>query len=160
VLHGKIESFDVNDLVSFANIITGRDILQPPKFLDFEAIELHICPGGTTIGTIVYPQGFSFTAAMVLFGKRAEIACAVGATSVTIKGGVDNFTLGPLVIRGVNQPRATVEVSLELTRQHALINGMVTFFDQNSAVSIKVDILPKPAFFFYTVCNFLRIWQS
>ena len=68
---------DVQDLVSFANLITGLSMPQPPNFLDFEDVELFICPSGTTIGTIIYPQGFSFQASLVVFGKKATIACAV-----------------------------------------------------------------------------------
>ncbi|KIK65994.1 hypothetical protein GYMLUDRAFT_954339 [Collybiopsis luxurians FD-317 M1] len=154
VLSGEVQALNINDIVSLANVITRLDIPQPPKFLDFEDVKLYICPNGITIGTIIYPQGFSFQAAMVLFGKRAEIACAVGSSSVTIKGGVDNFTLGPLVVRGVNQPRATVDIALERARQHILIDGMVTFFEESCAVSIQVDVLPNPQFSFYTALKF------
>ncbi|KAJ7233678.1 hypothetical protein C8J57DRAFT_1729399 [Mycena rebaudengoi] len=157
ILSGEVQKLDVNDLISFANTITNLDIPQPSNFLDFEEVKLYICPTTTTIGTIVYPQGFSFQAAMILFGKRAEIACAVGSSSVKIQGGVDNFTLGPLTVRGVNEPRAMLEVDLEVARQHMLIDGMVTFFDVGYPVSIMVDVLPNPAFSFYTALKFTEL---
>ena len=74
VLYAEVKNLDVNDVVAFANVVTGLSIPQPPNFLDFEDVELYICPSGTTIGTIIYPQGFSFQASLVVFGKKATIA--------------------------------------------------------------------------------------
>ena len=150
---------DVQDLVSFANLITGLSMPQPPNFLDFEDVELYICPSGTTIGTIIYPQGFSFQASLVVFGKKATIACAVNKSSVTVKGALDNFSLGPLAVQGVNDPHPTLDVEISPSTQHIDIDGKVTFFDDQAAVSIHVDVMPKPAFSFMTVCpsTFYRI---
>jgi hypothetical protein len=38
---------------------------------------LYICPAGVYIGTTFYPQGFSFQAKVILFGKRADIECGM-----------------------------------------------------------------------------------
>jgi hypothetical protein len=151
LLKGEVSALDINDLVSFANTVTGLSISQPPNFLDFKDVKLYICPAGTTIGTMYYPQGFSFQSNMILFGKRAEIACSVGSTGVIIKGGVDNFSLGPLAVRGVDSPRAKIDVDVSPTSQRIDIDGIVTFFDAQAAVVIKVEILPKPIFNFFTV---------
>ncbi|KAJ7776553.1 hypothetical protein DFH07DRAFT_980740 [Mycena maculata] len=157
LISGQVQSLDINDVVSFANLITGLDIPQPPKFVDFEDVELYICPAGTTIGTIIYPQGFSFQAAMVLFEKHTEIACSVGPGGLIVKGGIDNFTLGPLSIHGLDQPRATIDIEVGATlatRQHILIDGVISFLGAEEAVSIQVDVLPDPAFKFYISLKF------
>jgi hypothetical protein len=76
MLKAKLERLDISDLVSFAGELLDVSIPQPPSnFLDFEKLELYICPTGITLGPITYPQGFSFAADMVLFGKRAIVAC-------------------------------------------------------------------------------------
>ncbi|RPD59113.1 hypothetical protein L226DRAFT_510190 [Lentinus tigrinus ALCF2SS1-7] len=146
VLSAEVKNLDVNDVVSFANVVTGLSISQPPDFLDFEDVKLYICPNPTTIGTIAYPQGFSFQAAMTVFGKHADIACAVGSDQVTIKGGVDNFVLGPLVLRGIDEPRATVDVSIGPKLQHILVDGSVTFFDKETDLHVEVQVMPSPIF--------------
>ena len=137
--------------MSFANVITDLDIPQPPKILDFEDVGLYICPFGTVIGTLVYPKGFSFKAAMILFGKRVEAACAVTDNEILINAGIDNFTLGPLTVTGVNSPRASVDVAIGLSRQHILIDGQVALFDAQAALHAEVGMLPTPTFDFYLV---------
>lgn len=108
---------------------------------------------------------------MIIFGKRADIKCGaffiltpshsvleylhslppvVESTQVTIKGGVDNFTLGPLTVRGTTGPRAIVECEIGLAAQHLLIDGVVSLFEVESTVKIEIDILPSPKFKFFT----------
>jgi len=125
VLYAEVKALDVNDLVSLARDVTKLDIPQPPNFLDFEDVKLYVCPTGTTIGTVIYPQGFSFAAAMVIFGKRADVAVAISNTDIKIAGGVDNFSLGPLIVRGQHGPRATVDIQVGTTTQKAHIDGLV-----------------------------------
>jgi hypothetical protein len=116
---------DVNDVVSLARDVTKLDIPQPPNFLDFEDIKLYICPTGTTIGTIMYPQGFSYAAAMVIFGKKADVEVAISNADVKIAGDVDNFSLGPLTVRGKQGPRAQVDIQIGTTTQKAHVDGLV-----------------------------------
>ena len=151
VLSASLAKLDVNDVISFANTLTGLSIPQPPNFLDFELVKLYICPATTTIDNVTYPQGFSFQAATTLFGKHADIACAVASDQISIKGGVDNFVLGPLTVRGVNEPRATVDISISPKLQHILIDGSVTFFDRETDVHVEVQVMPSPIFTFKTV---------
>lgn len=153
-----MQALDVQDVVSFANTITGLSIPQPPNFLNFENVELYICPAGTTIGTIVYPKGFSFQAAVKVFDKRATIAAAVGSNSVTIKGSLDNFALGPLSVQGVKDPHPTLDVEISPSKQHIDIDGQVIFFDSKAAISVQVDVMPKPAFSFVTVRIITLSW--
>ena len=83
--------------------------------------------------------------------KKATIACAVNKSSVTVKGALDNFSLGPLAVQGVNDPHPTLDVEISPSKQHVDIDGKVVFFDDEAAVSIQVDILPTPTFSFTTV---------
>jgi len=80
-LSGKLEKLNISDLVKFASKVIGAPIRDVPvDFLNFENAELYICPAGITFGSTVYPQGFSFKADMVLFGKRANIECSTSST--------------------------------------------------------------------------------
>ena len=155
VLSAEVKNLDVNDVISFANAITGLSIPQPPNFVQFQDVELYICPFGTTIGTIVYPKGFSFQASMTVFGKHASVACAVGSSNVTIKGSLDDFSLGPLSVRGLHDAHPTLDVEIGLGNQHIDIDGMVTFFDAEVAISTNIEVLPSPAFAFTAVSSLL-----
>lgn len=78
LLSGKVEKLNVGDLVTFASKLVDASIPDvPADFLKFEDVNLYICPAGLSIGSTVYPQGFSFAADVVIFGKRANIACGM-----------------------------------------------------------------------------------
>ncbi|CUA71097.1 ABC transporter G family member 18 [Rhizoctonia solani] len=155
LLSAKVQSLNITDVVDFASTLTDAHIPDPPRdFLDFQDVELYICPTGVYIGTTFYPQGFSFQADVILFGKRADIKCVVDTNSVSLKGGVDNFTLGPLIVRGTTGPRAVIECELGPTDQHLLIDGVISLFALESLVHIEVDILPTPKFDWSTQLKF------
>ncbi|KAH9934541.1 uncharacterized protein BXZ73DRAFT_100731 [Epithele typhae] len=158
LLMGEVKRLDLDDIVSFANVITGLDIPQPPNLVDFQDISLYVCPFGTMIGTIVYPQGFSFKAAMVLFGKHVDAACVVDNTQVLVQGGVDNFVLGPLSVHGTNGPRAVIKVNVGPKEQHILVDGVVSFLDASVALHAEVGILPKPMLQFYLLVKFTDLF--
>ena len=69
---------------------------------------------------------------------------------ISLDGGVDNFKLGPLTVRGTTGPRAVIECDIGPTDQHLLIDGIISLFGVDSTVHIAVDILPTPKFEWYT----------
>lgn len=76
LLYAEVQELNIADVADFGSDIIGVRIPEPPRdFLDFEEVKLYICPAGVTIGTTFYPQGFSFQADVILFGKRANIDC-------------------------------------------------------------------------------------
>ena len=76
LLYAEVQELNIADVANFGSDIIGIKIPEPPRdFLDFEEVKLYICRAGVTIGTTFYPQGFSFQADVVLFGKRANIDC-------------------------------------------------------------------------------------
>ena len=74
----------------------------------------------------------------------------VDTSKISLKGGVDNFTLGPLSVHGTTGPRAVIECEIGPAVQHLLIDGVVSLFDLDSTVHIVVDILPAPRFEWFT----------
>ncbi|TBU56241.1 hypothetical protein BD310DRAFT_931958 [Dichomitus squalens] len=157
LLYAEVQSLNITDVVKLASDIIDVTIPAPPRdFLDFQEVKLYICPAGLSIGTTFYPQGFSFRADVILFGKRADIECAVDAANlrISLTGGVDNFTLGPLVVRGTTGPRAVIECELGPTDQHLLVDGVISLFGAESTVHIAVDILPAPKFQWFTQLKF------
>ncbi|KAH9934494.1 uncharacterized protein BXZ73DRAFT_100684 [Epithele typhae] len=153
ILVGEVKNLDLNDIVSFANVITGLDI-PSPDMIDFQDMSLYICPFGTMIGTIVYPQGFSFKTTMILLSKKFDAALAVDSRCIIGKGGVDNFVLGPLSVRGTDGPRATVDIFVDAREQHVFIDGVVSFLDASVAVDIRISILPRLDLHFYMDLKF------
>lgn len=79
-----------------------------------------------------------------------ENVLVVDTGKVSLKGGVDNFSLGPLSVRGTTGPRALIECEVGPTDQHLLIDGVVSLFGAQSTVHIEVDVLPTPKFDWFT----------
>ncbi|KAF8593814.1 hypothetical protein BDV93DRAFT_529669 [Ceratobasidium sp. AG-I] len=158
LLSAGLERLNVVDLVVFASDIIDTEIPKPsPNLLDFQKIQLYICPAGVTIGTTFYPQGFSFQADVILFEKRADIKCVVDTGGISLKGGIDNFVLGPLTVRGTTGPRAVIECELGPAKQHLLIDGVVSLFGLETTARIEVGILPTPKFDWFTQLKFTDV---
>ncbi|PVF94618.1 hypothetical protein CPB86DRAFT_712792 [Serendipita vermifera] len=155
VLLAEAHNLGLTDLVSFAGDVTNTAIPSPPDdLLFFEELKIYICPTGMTLGSETYPQGFSFLAKMIVFGKHADIACAIVGNQVTIKGGVDNFQLGPLSVRGPQGPRAIVDCAFGPSAQSVLIDGVISLFDVESLIHLEVNWIPSPKIAFTTSLSF------
>ncbi|PVF91964.1 hypothetical protein CPB86DRAFT_718414 [Serendipita vermifera] len=157
VLLAEAHNLGLTDLVSFARDVTNTAIPSPPEdLLLFEELKIYICPTGVTLGSETYPQGFSFLAKMIIFGAHADIACGttIVGNEVSIKGGVDNFQLGPLSVRGTQGPRAIVDCAFGPSAQSVLIDGMISFFDVESLIHLEVNWVPNPKVTFTTSLSF------
>ncbi|EUC61644.1 hypothetical protein RSOL_403850, partial [Rhizoctonia solani AG-3 Rhs1AP] len=160
LLSADLEHLNVVDLVVFASDIIDTEIPKPsPSLLDFQKVQLYISPAGVNIGTTFYPQGFSFQADVIVFEKRANIKCGkfVDTGGISLKGGVDNFVLGPLTVRGTTGPRAVIECELGPAKQHLLIDGVVSLFGLEAIAHVEVDILPTPKFDWFTQLKFTDV---
>ncbi|KAJ8064932.1 hypothetical protein OCU04_007236 [Sclerotinia nivalis] len=159
LMYAKVEKLDIQDVVEFASAITSMNIEKPPNVVKFEEVEIYVCPGGTTIGTLVYPPGFSFTADVVLFDIHANVMCAVGPDGIICKGGIDAFSLGPLSVRGVNGPRAIFELELTDSKQSGQIDGMVEIYGAQVAIVAHFALQPKLTFVFLFDLDFCGLYK-
>jgi hypothetical protein len=66
---------------------------------------------------------------MVIFGKHADASVIISGSSVSVKGGLDNLTLGPLTVRGTSGPRATASLDISPTKQDGSFDGIITLYD-------------------------------
>ncbi|KAG9028556.1 hypothetical protein FRB95_006337 [Tulasnella sp. JGI-2019a] len=156
MLRGELQYLSLVDLADFASNVVGTPIPRPPEdYLSFSMLKLYICPANSTAGK----AGFSFSAIMSLFGKAADIECSLGVEGIILKGGVNNFKLGPyLTITGANgEPRAVVDCAIGRTNQRIFIDGMVTFFEAGTAIHVEVDALPTPKFDFQLELKFSEL---
>lgn len=72
MLRGELQYLSLVDLAEFASNVVGTAIPKPPEdYLSFAMLKMYICPASTTAGK----AGFSFSAIMSLFGKKADIEC-------------------------------------------------------------------------------------
>ncbi|KAG8777477.1 hypothetical protein FRC16_004134 [Serendipita sp. 398] len=148
LLSAKVENLDLHDLVEFANNVSPVPIARPPNVVSFHEVSLYMCPAGVTIGTIIYPAGFSFISKVTLFGINADVNVSVGSSGVKCKGGIDNFKLGPLTVRGVKEPRAMFELELTSSKQAGKIDGMIEFLGVEIVMVANFELHPNFTFHF------------
>jgi hypothetical protein len=151
LLEGELKKLGLSDLTSFAGQLLKQDIPKVPDLIRFEELSLYVCPFGVTLGTTSYPQGFSFNADLTFLEKRANIKCEIDKVnkSIAIEGGLDNFDLGPLSVRGTKGPRAELACHIGVSRQDLHIDGAVSMFDASAQTYIDVQFLPHPQFKFH-----------
>lgn len=146
LLHGKLESLDMDDVVTFVRSLSKLDLPSPPSFAHFEHIDMYICPLGASIGSTNYPSGASFSADITIFGIRGDILTSMGSSGFKMDGWIDGFSLGPFSVRGTGGDRPLVDIEFDESKQHVLINGLLKLFDVTTALHLIFDIAPHPDF--------------
>ena len=75
-MEAEADSLNLVDIISFTRDVTGLWMPVPPReFMTFEHLKLYICPAAIVLGERAYPAGCSFTADMLIFGKKADVSC-------------------------------------------------------------------------------------
>ncbi|KAJ5113909.1 hypothetical protein N7456_002443 [Penicillium angulare] len=146
LLAAQITDLGVVDLVQFASIIANEKFPEPEDFLHFNNVELYLSTG-TSIGVTEYPAGASLKGDMTKFGKRAQFNCSVGS-KVQLQASIEQFQLGPLIVRGFAGPDPIVDIDLSAETRHVLIDGAVQIWDASAACHLEAVLYPKPSFDF------------
>lgn len=61
-----------------------------------------------------------------------------------IAGGVDNFELGPLSVRGARGPRASLECHVGTSLQQLTLDGAVSLFNIDAQIYVHIQFMPSP----------------
>ncbi|KAG8735240.1 hypothetical protein FRC10_010828 [Ceratobasidium sp. 414] len=153
LLEGEIKNFGIQDLVTFTRQITELDIPMPPDFIDFQDVKLYMS-SGVTLGTMTYPAGFSFKAALILFGAQIYASAAVTGGVLKLSGSIDNLAIGPLHITGQKSKQATLDLQVGSTMQLLKVDGAIEFLGAYIGLTVNLEILPKPTFSFNFTLQF------
>ncbi|KAG8775918.1 hypothetical protein FRC12_001190 [Ceratobasidium sp. 428] len=153
LLSGEIKHFGIRDLVAFTREITNTHIPIPPDFIDFQDIKLYIS-SGVTLGTVIYPAGFSFNAALIIFGARIHASAQVSSGILQASGSIDNLTVGPLRITGQQRKQATLDLRIGSTVQQLKVDGAIEFLGAYIGLTLNLEILPRPTFWFNFTLHF------
>ncbi|KAG8734262.1 hypothetical protein FRC10_011809 [Ceratobasidium sp. 414] len=153
LLSGNIKNFGIQDLVTFTRELTERDIPMPPDFIYFEDVELYMS-SGVTLGTVVYPVGFSFKAVLKLFGAQLDASAEVTGGTLKANGSTQNLSVGPLRITGQDGKDATLSLQIGSTIQQLHVDGAISLPGLYVGTTLQLEILPKPTFSFDFTLHF------
>ncbi|KDQ13587.1 hypothetical protein BOTBODRAFT_175576 [Botryobasidium botryosum FD-172 SS1] len=160
LLYARIENLDIHDLVEMANEITHHELIKPPNVVQFELVELYICPAGVTIGNLVYKPGFSFSSKITFFGIKSETLVNIGDGGIHCYGALENFKIGNFIeIKGAVGDKATFDLELNSTKQGGSINGMIYIFGITAKVLATLELHPTLTFEFEFDLSFDEIFD-
>ncbi|KAG9075566.1 hypothetical protein FS749_012757 [Ceratobasidium sp. UAMH 11750] len=153
LLEGEIKNFGIQDLVMLTRQITELEIPMPPDFIDFQDVKLYIS-SGVTLGTMIYPAGFSFNAALLLFGAQIYASAAVTGGVLKVSGSIENLAIGPLHITGQKGKKATLDLQVGFATQQLKVDGAIEFLGAYVGLTLNLEIMPKPTFSFNFTLHF------
>ncbi|KAI0258477.1 hypothetical protein BC834DRAFT_847332 [Gloeopeniophorella convolvens] len=155
----EVGKIDLLDIVSLTRCVLQCDLLDPPNVIQFDAVKMYACPVGVTLGTLRYPQGFSFICRAVLFGKHVDVDVNIYKTGAKLTGGIDSFTLGPLTVSGFKKPRPSFDIVISGKRQGGTIDGQIEFLGIRTSVFCHFELTPKFIFEFDFELDFAGLFE-
>lgn len=162
LLSTTIKEIGLQELVQSANDLFKIDLPLVPDVLYFELLKIYICPGGTDVGPLHYPPGFTFSSKVLIFGIQAKLMCSISSEGLIANGAMDNFTLGPnnlLAVRGVTGDKALYDFEITKSKQSGVINGVITLSDVEVSLMANFQLLPTPTFDFHFQLTFDELFN-
>ena len=159
----QVRRLDAGQVINLVNAVANFEIEQPKEeIIRFEDVNIYASLLGSILGTKIYPPGFVVQGKAFIFGKKVEIDCSLGSTGMKLKGEVEGFSLGPLVVRGgkrvdgTRSDGALLDLEITKARQHFEISGSIQLWEVEASVFVLVEILPKTQLEF----NFELSWSN
>ncbi|KAF8662711.1 hypothetical protein AX16_001153 [Volvariella volvacea WC 439] len=147
LVSGKLEHLGIQDLVEFTSDVINVKLPSPPDFIDFEKLSLYISTG-VMIGTVLYPQGFSFEADLKVFSSEFKASAQITKDMLVATGAIHNLKVGPLSVSGSSGKDATFELQVGSSKQHIAVDGAIDVLGSEVALRLNLEILPHPTFSF------------
>ncbi|KZT39494.1 hypothetical protein SISSUDRAFT_1061095 [Sistotremastrum suecicum HHB10207 ss-3] len=161
-LYIEVTNLDLQNLTDFANTIAPRlHLPQPPNVMEFEDVKAYVCSTGVTIGTLVYPPGFSFSARVTLFGIKADAALEIGNGGFHCSGGIDPFSLagGAIQVAGYKTDRASYDLEFTKDKLGGTVDGVIKLFGLECKMSGTLQMHPQLIIDFQFELDFGSIFQ-
>lgn len=159
----KARCLSAGQVINLVNAVANFEMERPKEeIIRFEDVDIYASPLGSLLGTKIYPPGFVVKGKAFILGKKVEVDCSLGSTGLKLKGEVEGFSLGPLVVRGGKRVDGTrgsgALLDLEITkaRQHFEVNGSIQLWEVEVSVFVLAEVLPKAQLEF----NFELSWSN
>ncbi|XHG01805.1 hypothetical protein AWENTII_005176 [Aspergillus wentii] len=126
---------ELADIKELANIEGGDDILV------FRDLELYLSTGAEVFG-ITYERGIHVNGKMEFLKKTGDFKGSLTDDGVTVKAGVDQFSIGGLKVTSASAggKRATLDVEMTKEKQKISVDGMIQYYDIHAKMLVDADI--------------------
>lgn len=122
--------------------------------LFFRTLTVYISTGVVVQG-VTYAPGIRFNADMTVFGKNAVIHAELSSEKVDIKGSIQGFKLGELVVSGATGSDPCIDIEFSSGVQKVHIDGAVEIGDNRIHVDVHAQFAPARTFHFVTKVQFV-----
>lgn len=144
----------IADIQALKKIDCGKDTFV------FTDASMYISTGASIAGK-EYPRGISAGGKLTAFGKNAKFDLSIGQAGLDFQGYIDEFKLGPLVVKSTSgDPRAGMVVLMTKDKQVIKVDGMVTCFNIGLATLIDIQLgTDTPSFDAYLALKLTEAFQ-
>lgn len=108
---------------------------------------------GVTVDKKLYPAGIQFDCDIVVFKHEGKISATIGE-GVIIKGSVDSFKLGGLIVKGYLDKNPKIDIEITAAHQKIIIDGSVTALGITASANVDIEIGESPVFAFHLLVKF------
>lgn len=142
LIHAKIVNLDVAKMLITIGKLIDVDLTIPSGSNAFfiRKFELYLSTG-LELFDVVYPRGIRLEVDMMLFGKHAKLDAEVATDAIKLKGSIEKFKIGDLVVSAASSSDRDPYIDIELSReiQSLKVDGKIVFMEDNW-VMILIDI--------------------
>ena len=142
LLHVKIINLDVARLLKTIGNLIDVDLTIPGGKNAFFIRKLEIyLSTGMELFDVSYPRGIRLGVDMMLFGKHAKLDAVVSTGHVKLKGSIEKFKIGDLVVSAASGDNKNPHVDIELSQrvQRLKVDGKIVFSESNWVI-VKMEI--------------------
>lgn len=156
----KFENLDVAGLIRLLAQLLDIKLTLPSgsDILFFRVLNVYISTGVVLQG-VTYPAGIRFDTDMTVFGKKAIMHAELSSNTVAIKGSIEGFNLGALVVSGATGADPSIDIEFSSAVQKIRIDGAVKIGDNKIRVDIHAQFAPARTFYFLIEVQFVdALW--
>lgn len=150
------ENLDVAALVQLLAKLVGCHLTfsHGSDTMFFRVLTVYLSTGVVLCGAN-YPAGVRFDADMTIFGKEAIMHAELTREKVAMKGHIEGFKLGDLVVSGVTGSNPSIDIEFSNSVQRVRIDGAVRIGASQMLVDVHVEYAPAQMFYFYVQVKFV-----
>lgn len=152
------ENLDVGGLILLLGQLLDLklDLANGSDTLFFRILTVYISTG-VVIQGVTYPPGIRFATNMTVFGKKAVMTAELSSEKAAIKGSIEGFKLGELVVSGATGPDPSIEIEFSIAVQKVRIDGAVKIRDNKIRVDVHAEFAPVRTFHFLIEVQFVDV---
>ena len=139
LISAKVKDLDLSNIIEFASNACDLELTAASSsYLVFKDVSMYMS-SGVSIGTTYYPKGVSFSGAIEILGKKAQMSATMTGAGVRITGALDSFEIGPLAVSGYKTTNPQFDITMQPNVHKIFVDGQVTLGSIKAALNLNLN---------------------